>query len=458
MLAIDPSGDWRSLLPPTKQEEAIAIDERAQVQMKGMEVALSKATSHYLELGNCIQEMHNLLQGSDSYQQWLMRLSERLNRSISVLRDYRQVAEAFQPYDSNVVPLLGVSTLVELSRNDVPPEVRDRVIARAERGQVTTLTEAKQLRQASVVESSAWRTPLLKRNDLTEPEQAIARALKGIDDCASPHWEQLLPCYQLLGPVVEAHVAKSMGYHVGPGDRYLVIRPDLGDPFPLHLKDTRSAWYAWQDGRDKWLALCDRKPAPDPNHEARLRMENDYYPTPTPVAAAAKRFVDGGLVFEPCAGCGKIAEQFEGCVTNELYPQSSFSADYTQDALDPQLWDRVVAERGSIDWVVTNPPFGDLFPTKLLTLIRSNPDYARRGVALLLRVTWIEPCSDRQELLQDLSDNLRWFMPVNPRPRCRKDTEKTDSCTLAWFVWDFRFSWKETGIESPFQSLTNWKE
>lgn len=184
------------------------------------------------------------------------------------------------------------------------------------------------------------------------------------------------------------------------------------------------------------------------------RIANDYYPTPDPIVLALlNRTKIEGKVFEPCAGHGAIAAHFPNCATNDPTPSADYAPSFTLDATDSKNWELIAGKIGGIDWVVTNPPYG-----QLASPIASNAlVYAREGVAMLLRLNWLEPCKDRRELLLKYSDNLTQAIAISPRPRFRADTSGSDSITVAWFVWRKSWSWREKGIDCPFEFLTDWR-
>jgi hypothetical protein len=185
----------------------------------------------------------------------------------------------------------------------------------------------------------------------------------------------------------------------------------------------------------------------------RVRVANDYYPTPDPlITALIERVPIQGRILEPCAGHGAIAKHFPDCLTNDAYPTGDFKPDFELDATQPEFW-KVLDLDGGVDWVVTNPPYGEL-----ATPIVSHALYhARVGVAMLLRLNWFEPCRDRAELLERFSDQMSQVIIINPRPQFRADTSRGDNITVAWVVWQKSWSWKQQGIPSPFSFLTNWR-
>jgi hypothetical protein len=99
-------------------------------------------------------------------------------------------------------------------------------------------------------------------------------------------------------------------------------------------------------------------------------------------------------------------------------------ADANADATSPAFWDGLEPD---IDWVVSNPPFTCCTP-----IIVGAFRVARKGVAMLLRLSYLEPCNDRAEFLAAHPPSLI----VLPRISFTGDG-KSDNVTCAWFVWDF---------------------
>jgi hypothetical protein len=167
----------------------------------------------------------------------------------------------------------------------------------------------------------------------------------------------------------------------------------------------------------------------------RTRVANDFYPTPEKLITAWLKENQilmslNDRIFDGCAGEGVFQQVLEkGGYTNV------FSSDITQpapegygsiaDVTDEDYWEFLDQTRG-VDWFITNPPY-----TLATTILRLALKYARRGVILLLRSSYIEPCKDRRDVLLTLDETTI----VNPRPRFRSDTKGSDSSTVGFFVW-----------------------
>lgn len=161
----------------------------------------------------------------------------------------------------------------------------------------------------------------------------------------------------------------------------------------------------------------------------RARVANDYYPTPE---AFTQTLIDcvqfDGIILEPCAGHGAIAHLFPDCLTNEPFPQKDFTPNFRLDATKPKSWKQF----GEFDWAITNPPY----ETKLLIPIWQNAfAHAKKGIALLLRLNYLEPCRDRRDWLLEYKDHFAHQIIFSPRAKFRADTKSLDNLTVAWCVW-----------------------
>lgn len=155
------------------------------------------------------------------------------------------------------------------------------------------------------------------------------------------------------------------------------------------------------------------------------RRPMDFYATADwMVEELLRRVTPFGAVFECCAGAGDIAEPLRRrghrVITNDL--DATRACDSADDARNTWLWERTIP-----DWTITNPPF------KVATPIVENAlRYSRAGVAMLLRLTWLEPTRDRADLLGRCPPTK---LIVLPRYSFTGDG-KTDSVTCAWMVWE----------------------
>lgn len=168
--------------------------------------------------------------------------------------------------------------------------------------------------------------------------------------------------------------------------------------------------------------------------DPRGRRDDDFYRTPVfqtqillrrlPILSTVRL-----SVFEPCAGDGAIALNLPrqlDVVTNDIVQRDPLIPDFLLDARKVESWAKF--ERlGKFDVVPSNPPFNEAFD-----IIGHSIKRARIGVAMLLRLSWVEPTEERNEWL---AAHPPTRMIVMPRYDYRQNG-KTDSVTSAWFMWD----------------------
>lgn len=169
------------------------------------------------------------------------------------------------------------------------------------------------------------------------------------------------------------------------------------------------------------------------------RIERDRYLTPRWMTESLLHHVPEihGRLVEPCVGDGAIsrvlvgADRAEYVVTNDIDP--AMPADSHHDAAAPVFWSQFGARFGRPDWVISNPPWsmpadGPALPVEILKHALAT---SRVGVALLLRITFLEPCRNRGAWL-DAHPPSRQI--VLPRYSFRGNGA-TDSATACWFIW-----------------------
>lgn len=171
------------------------------------------------------------------------------------------------------------------------------------------------------------------------------------------------------------------------------------------------------------------------------RIPNDAYFTPSRLVKSyfstfAPFISKSETILEPCVGDGGIAiplkelgYQVEG---TDIVDGDEF------DAIKLKYWDNK-----SPDWVITNPPFNQATP-----IIEHALEHAKKGVIMLLRSSYLEPCQNRRHLLDD---RIRQVTYCNPRPRFRTDTKGSDSSTVVFIVWD-----KHEGWNTHITYLVDW--
>jgi hypothetical protein len=192
------------------------------------------------------------------------------------------------------------------------------------------------------------------------------------------------------------------------------------------------------------------------------RVSHDFYPTPEGLTrsllTACPQLPE--IIFEPCAGNGAISDVLKAAGkevessdlnwTNEhgeyFYPQDATTVDFWESWKSTNLLLRK-------HWATaTNPPFNAAHEILPLAF-----EYSPWGCAFLLRLSYLEPAGNRADWLQNHADHLRRVIPVNPRPRFRRDKNSKDNVTVAWMIWEKSWSWQKIGIECPFMFCNDWR-
>lgn len=168
------------------------------------------------------------------------------------------------------------------------------------------------------------------------------------------------------------------------------------------------------------------------------RREHDRYFTPE---FATRELIDrvsiAGKVLECCAGDGAIRnvlDEIVHTVTNDIVGDCDFSYDVTKR----DSWALLADRMGTIDWVVTNPTFR--FAPQIIPLAF---ECARVGIAMQLRLSYLEPCENDKTEKQRMSRRGKWLsenkkylsnLIILPRISYTNDG-RADNVTCAWFVW-----------------------
>lgn len=134
-----------------------------------------------------------------------------------------------------------------------------------------------------------------------------------------------------------------------------------------------------------------------------------------------------GMVWEPACGEGHIAEvlkEYAGVV------QSTDVFDYGyQDQLHDFLSD---ADALRYDWIITNPPFeekSELFVLRAL-------ERARRGVAMFVRLQWLETVGRYERIFRDRPPTLIAFFAERVNLcKGRWEPDGTTATAYIWLVW-----------------------
>lgn len=169
----------------------------------------------------------------------------------------------------------------------------------------------------------------------------------------------------------------------------------------------------------------------------------DYFPTPPWAARAGGELIarlDPGswTALEPAAGGGHMAHglrpYFAEVIEADIHQHEGGSPSYVVDFLTEEAA-RTLPE---VDWIVTNPPFvlGDAF-------VRAAYERARRGVAMLLRLVFLEGKARHGLLHVDCP--LTVVAPFServPMVKGRWDPDASSATAYAWFIW-------QKGSEGP---------
>lgn len=135
-------------------------------------------------------------------------------------------------------------------------------------------------------------------------------------------------------------------------------------------------------------------------------------------------------LFEPCSGQGDLAEVLAPAVLNTVTNDidTSMPANFHADARLPQCFDFIRNSETRGNWViVTNPPFRSAFP-----IIQNAVASGARAVAMLVRLTFLEPTNERAPWLKA---NPPSRVLVLPRWSFLNNGA-TDSATYAWVIWE----------------------
>lgn len=158
---------------------------------------------------------------------------------------------------------------------------------------------------------------------------------------------------------------------------------------------------------------------------AKKRRKNDFYPTPGGATVALFEDVDSvairGNILEPCVGAGDMAQiikDYRGNIrTNDIDTRwrADSHEDATQDIFAP-----------NVDWIITNPPFNVGFE-----ILENLYIQARYGIAMFLRVTFMEPTKKRGNWLANHPPSKIIHVPRISFTGDRNN----DSVHCAWLIW-----------------------
>ncbi|MBD2364662.1 hypothetical protein H6G36_26400 [Anabaena minutissima FACHB-250] len=192
----------------------------------------------------------------------------------------------------------------------------------------------------------------------------------------------------------------------------------------------------------------------EPEHKINKHPLN-FYESPSWFTTELLRYVRlSGVIGEPCVGHGAIASLLrvwpytKSIWTNDIDPNKD--ADYHYDATQPKAWNEFPA----CDWICTNPPYAQY----AAPIIKNAFKKASVGVVAFLLTSFLEPCDDRADFLQQHPPSLVLTLP---RFCFRKDKTgsrwATDNITISCFVWDKRTTSQRLVIRPKSQIIGFYK-
>jgi hypothetical protein len=208
---------------------------------------------------------------------------------------------------------------------------------------------------------------------------------------------------------------------------------------------------------------------PTETKEKRQRHKLDAYYTAEKLTQAlvhnvlAQYITPNTTFLEPCNGLGAISSVIDDYVFS-TYPYCEFGDIVECWDIDPELMDGhndKICDSSleeswygvMVDWVVSNPPYTQ---PECQQIIEHSFNHVRCGIAMLLRLSYDEPCAGRAEFLQNTL--MSHQIIFNPRPQFRTDTKGTDNVTSCWFVWLKEDFAKECGIAQTEKIyVTDWR-
>ena len=160
----------------------------------------------------------------------------------------------------------------------------------------------------------------------------------------------------------------------------------------------------------------------------------DDFPTPPWATRALLEHVipdlgpfNGQTCLEPACGAGHMAKPLAEYF-GEVRASDAF--DYGFGTVSDYLAASI--EAGSVDWVITNPPFSLAEPFIQRSLV-----VARKGVAILARTVFIESKGRYRNIFQiNPPSRFAQFTERVPMVKARLDRKASTATGYAWLVWE----------------------
>lgn len=165
----------------------------------------------------------------------------------------------------------------------------------------------------------------------------------------------------------------------------------------------------------------------------------DYFPTPPWATRALVDLVlfealsievKDLIAWEPACGEGHIAEvlteYFREVIASDIHDYG-----YGEHVVDFLACEQL-ARKEDADWIITNPPFGDLSEAFLLHALK----LANAGVAIFVRLQWLETNGRYERVFSQFPPTLIAFFAERVNLcKGRWDPDGTTATAYIWLVW-----------------------
>ena len=158
----------------------------------------------------------------------------------------------------------------------------------------------------------------------------------------------------------------------------------------------------------------------------------DFFPTPPWATRALVQEVLGaelGYVWEPACGEGHMAEVLR---EYSVHIRATDIFDYGYGIANVDFLTQDDNTAAGTDWIITNPPFGDLTEQFTLRAI----ELAKIGVAMFVRLQWLESVGRYETIFRDHPPTCIAFFAERV-PLCKGEwkPDGTTATAYIWLVW-----------------------